>query len=139
MRNLRDPEIDRYRITHPARLQWFGGWGGDETCGAFEVRSERSGHMLRVLASSDGAWDHVSVSLEKRAPTWYEMEQIKRLFFKDHETAMQLHVPPAQHINCHPNCLHLWRPQNSAIPLPPSWMVVLPPSCTCGVMSSSVT
>ena len=123
MRNLRDAEIDRYRITHPARLQWFGGWGGDETCGAFEVRSERSGHMLRVLASSDGAWDHVSVSRRNRPPNWTEMDHVKRLFFKADETVMQLHVPRADHINAHPNCLHLWRPQGQAIPRPPNWMV----------------
>ena len=51
------------------------------------------------------------------------MEQVKRLFFRDDETAMQLHVQPADHINCHPHCLHLWRPHGVEIPRPPAFMV----------------
>jgi hypothetical protein len=47
------------------------------------------------------------------------MEYVKRAFFKDDETAMQLHVPPTQHINNHPYVLHLWRPVKVAIPMPP--------------------
>jgi hypothetical protein len=39
------------------------------------------------------------------------MDAIKRLFFHDTETVMQLHVARTSHINLHPFCLHLWRPQ----------------------------
>lgn len=120
MRNLHD--LDKYRVTHPARLERFG-WAGDGTCGLFEIRSQRSGNILRVIASSTDNWDHVSVSMEKRLPNWFEMEQIKRMFFKDDETAMQLHVPPTDHINYHPNVLHIWRPHDREIPRPPGWMV----------------
>ncbi len=31
--------------------------------------------------------------------------------------------PESQHINDHPRCLHLWRPLDREIPLPPSWLV----------------
>ena len=51
------------------------------------------------------------------------MEHVKRLFFRPDETAMQLHVPPHEHINTHEHCLHLWRPQQEKIPRPPSYMV----------------
>ena len=68
-------------------------------------------------------WDHVSVSREKRVPNWHEMSRIHRMFFKDNEIAMQLHVPSPDHINVHPNCLHLWRSHNEKIPLPPSIFV----------------
>jgi hypothetical protein len=51
------------------------------------------------------------------------MEAIKRTFFCASETVMQLHVPPSEHINCHPHCLHLWRPQDADIPRPPPEMV----------------
>jgi hypothetical protein len=54
------------------------------------------------------------------------MEHVKRLFFKDDETAMQLHVPPSDHLSLHPYCLHLWRPQDREIPRPPSIMVAPP-------------
>jgi hypothetical protein len=59
------------------------------------------------------------VSLEKRAPNWREMSLIHRMFFRDDEVAMQLHVPLADHINNNPNVLHLWRPRDADIPLPP--------------------
>lgn len=71
----------------------------------------------------DPFWDHVSVSRSSRCPNWPEMEFVKRKFFEDHETAMQLHVPIDQHINAHPRCLHLFRPQHVEIPRPPGWMV----------------
>jgi hypothetical protein len=99
------------------------GWNGDETCGMFELPSPIDGQTLRVVASSEDSWDHVSVSRSNRCPNWPEMEFIKRKFFKDDETVMQLHVPAADHINYHPYCLHLWRPHCLEIPRPPGWMV----------------
>jgi hypothetical protein len=51
------------------------------------------------------------------------MEQIKRLFFNDNEVAMQLHVTPDNHISVHPHCLHIWRPHDVEIPLPPKEFV----------------
>ena len=95
----------------------------DDDGGAFLTRSPIDNRVLRIIASNGLGWDHVSISRKDRVPNWEEMEFIKRLFFKDDEVAMQLHVPPADHINCHPNCLHLWRPHEEPIPLPPGWMV----------------
>ena len=88
---------------------------------AFKVRVRRG--WLHVIASWGQGWDHVSVSRDDRAPTWEEMEIVKHIAFWADETAMQLHVPQRDHINCHPNCLHLWRPQAVRIPRPPDWMV----------------
>lgn len=79
--------------------------------------------ILRVIATSDGGWDHVSVSVKSRCPTWDEMEWVKRCFFFAEEACMQLHVPESDHINIHPYCLHIWRPHNLTIPRPPSYMV----------------
>jgi hypothetical protein len=89
--------------------------------GAFVI--VRLGSTLRVIASHGMGWDHVSVSLAHRTPTWREMEHVKRLFFHDDETAMQLHVPPCEHISCHPYTLHIWRSQTQPIPRPPAIMV----------------
>jgi hypothetical protein len=47
------------------------------------------------------------------------MEHVAKLFFQDDEVAMQLHLPPDQHINVHPYVLHWWRPHDQQIPLPP--------------------
>lgn len=55
------------------------------------------------------------------------MEQIRRLFFKDDEFAFQYHAPLAEYVDGssfgHPYCLHLWRPQKGAFPVPPKWLV----------------
>ena len=121
MRNLH--ELDGWRDTS-ARIVAHYGDSGDDTCGAFNVPSSIDGANLRVIASCDGDWDHVSVSRANRCPNWIEMEQIKRAFFRDDETAVQFHVPSTDHINLHPYCLHLWRPNNGIeLPRPPASMV----------------
>lgn len=105
--------------------------GPEDFGGFFFVRSDVDGHPLKIIASAwmggeppaDPPWDHVSISRKDRCPTWEEMEQVKRLFFKPDEVAMQLHVPPTDHISVHPYCLHIWRPCDVAIPMPPAWMV----------------
>lgn len=81
------------------------------------------GNDFKIVFSNGGGWEHVSVSAKHRCPTWEEMEFAKRQFWEDTDTVMQLHVPPAEHKNCHPYCLHLWRPVGIEIPRPPSIMV----------------
>lgn len=101
-------------------------WGQDydpRQGGIFTLKSEDDGKDLRVIAASGDDWDHLSVSRADRAPSWAEMEQVKRVFFYRHEVAYQLHVAVRDHINCHPNCLHIWRPWKEKIPLPPTEFV----------------
>lgn len=114
MRNLHT--LDQHRVK-------FMGMTGDDKMGAFLLPGYQGGPKLRIIACSDWGWDHVSVSLLNRCPSWGEMDYVKRLFFKDEETAMQLHVPSCDHINIHPYCLHLWRPHEAEIPRPPELMV----------------
>jgi hypothetical protein len=94
-----------------------------EDGGSFAMTSADDRGILRIIASDGMGWEHVSVSRSDRTPSWAEMEQVKRAFFKDDETAMQLHVPPTDHISVHPYCLHLWRPHGKVIPRPPAIMV----------------
>ena len=117
MKNLNT--LDKWRIEHPAIM--LPGGRGDATCGAFRIRVAET--VLQVIASSEKGWDHVSVSLPLRCPTWVEMNAIKRLFFKDTEAAMQLHPSVSDQVNLHNFCLHLWRPLVGKIPMPPKWMV----------------
>jgi hypothetical protein len=101
------------------------GSNGDSGNGVFMITSKIDHTTLVVVASDQLGWDHVSVSHRKRVPNWYEMEQVKAMFFEEDETCMQLHVPASDHINNHANVLHLWRPQKAEIPRPPSIMVGL--------------
>lgn len=123
MRNLRT--LDQYRDTHSQFVKMVG--IGDGGKGRFFIPFKPTGMTLQAIAS-DGdppevMWEHVSVSLPSRCPLWPEMCYIKELFFEPHETVMQLHVPPEDHINFHPYCLHLWRPIGIEIPRPPSILV----------------
>lgn len=127
MKRLLDPEFTGFAVP-PGTTTKYGG--------AFVIplRTKAPGGpaapyvYLRVIASNGEGWDHVSVVAENpdgtlRQPRWNEMEYVKRKFFKEHEVAVQLHVPPEDHINLNPNCLHIWRKQNFKYPLPPKGMV----------------
>lgn len=85
----------------------------------YNYGSIKGGITLGVIVSDLGGWDHVSVSLPNRTPTWEEMCFIKALFFEPTEVVMQLHPAKSEYVNHHTNCLHLWRPQDKRIPLPP--------------------
>lgn len=89
--------------------------------GAFLL--EISGAPVRVIASDGAGWEHVSVSLKDRCPTWEEMYQVKALFWDDQDCVVQFHPPKSEYVNNHPYCLHLWRPIGVEIPLPPSLLV----------------
>jgi hypothetical protein len=122
MRDLN--ELDAFRIKTPDILRRFGSYG-DDSAGVFMIPYPLVGDRLKCLAASGNGWDHLSVSLERsqRTPTWAEMEYAKRTFFKDNEVAIQLHVAVDDHISIHPYVLHLWRPLDYEITLPPKVFV----------------
>lgn len=120
MKNLYELEI--YRVKNP-KVKALYGSTGDQGNGVFVVKSNIDQVNLNIIASTSPAWEHVSVSRKNRCPNWPEMDQIKRLFFLPDEVVIQYHVAEEDHINVHPYCLHLWRPLNQEIPLPPKWMI----------------
>jgi hypothetical protein len=75
-------------------------------------------------ATADGCgWEHVSVSLADRCPTWDEMAWVKDLCWGPDACVVQYHPPRAEYVNCHPYCLHLWRPAGAELPRPPAGLV----------------
>jgi hypothetical protein len=114
------PELELARV----RRGDFGSKTGD-LYGAFNPIGPR-GRMLTVMCSGPEliyGWEHVSVSLPHRTPVWREMCFIKDLFWDESECAMQLHPPRVEYVNHHPHCLHIWRPIDGNIPMPPSILV----------------
>lgn len=120
MRDLN--ELNACRIRGKAAIDVYG-TEGDGRSGGFVIPSPIDKQPLVVIASADAGWDHVSVSRRNRCPNWDEMEHVARLFFREDEIAMQLHVPATEHINIHPYVLHWWRPWDRAIPRPPALFV----------------
>jgi len=116
--------LNKFRNTSLEVVEMYGSTGNQEN-GVFHFGSNIDGAEMRVVAAIGMGWEHVSVSRKNRCPNWPEMEYIRKLFFRPDETVMQLHVPEEEHINCHANCLHMWRPIDQEIPQPPSIMVGL--------------
>ena len=111
------------RVFEAYRINTQYGGPGDKFGGAFEMYNPGTDSILRVIASCGDGWDHVSVSLPDRTPTWSEMEFVKRRFFADDELAWEYHMPPTEHISIHPHVLHIWRKHGFKMPTPPTEMV----------------
>jgi len=92
---------------------------GDRTNGCLKIKHRGLG----VIFANGGGWEHVSVSRKSRTPSYEDMDWIKHAFWDNDQCVMQLHVPIADHINYHSNCLHLWRPIDQEIPRPPAIFV----------------
>lgn len=112
MRRQPNVRIEQYRQAHPT----LGASPSGCNYGFFVV-PQVSGD-LQIIASDGQSWDHVSVSLENRCPTWDEMQRIKELFFDDNETVVQFHPRKSRYVNQMPYCLHLWKRQGSHYELP---------------------
>lgn len=97
--------------------------GGQPDDDGFAAQFHRHGLQFLIVASWGKGWDHVSVSLVNRCPTWDEMCHVKDLMFEPQECAVQYHPAQSQYVNCHPYCLHLWRAQSEAVAIPPTWMI----------------
>ncbi len=97
------------------------------TFGSFLI--PRQGTHLRVIAcdASDPnyPWEHVSCHAydpffrKQRTPNWDEMCYLKSLFWDDTECVVQFHPATTDHICIHDHVLHLWKPINETIPMPP--------------------
>ena len=93
--------------------------GDDGMAVAVNQDEEFANCDFHIIASWGLGWDHVSVSLEHRCPTWEEMCWVKGIFWHEHESVIQYHPAKDEYVNCHKFCLHLWKPQNCVLPAPP--------------------
>lgn len=75
--------------------------------------------VVAVIASCGGGWEHVSVSLARRCPTWEEMCMVKDIFWGEEECVVQFHPPRSEYVNRHPYCLHLWKKIGEEYETPP--------------------
>lgn len=128
MKNLNFPPFPNWRDTSPEVVTIFGSTGNEREGAFYLPKGTRfdgyQAHMdLGVIASAGEGWDHVSVSGKNRTPNWNEMMLIHRIFFMEYEITMQFCVPKGEHINIHPNVLHLWRSWDQPFTLPPAGWV----------------
>jgi len=105
-----------------------GQMGSDESfgmAGAFRLIGPKGAPLVAVSSGVDHEhkWEHVSVSAEKRCPTWEEMCFVKDLFWAEDEMCVQYHPPKSDYVNFHPYVLHMWKPIGMTIPMPPTLLV----------------
>jgi hypothetical protein len=86
----------------------------------FGVKAKYNGKVALVKFSRVLGWEHLSVSFDDETPSWDFMQEMKEMFWEDEEEAFQLHPAKSNYINNHEHCLHVWRPLNQEIPLPPT-------------------
>lgn len=90
----------------------------DGNYGAFKIPYQS--YEFFVIASEGLGWEHVSISPERaRTPSWDVMCYFKDLFWDEEDCVVQYHPPKSEYVNESEHCLHLWRPTNEKMPLPP--------------------
>lgn len=125
-----NPELEQYRERQGSV------WStkpGDTEKGLFFVPlpSDRR-YELKILAHAGignsvppemAGWEHVSVSLPHRCPSWQEMCLVKDLFWDAEEVVCQFHPKKSDYVNYAPYCLHLWAQVGRPFSTPPSTLV----------------
>lgn len=119
---LSTAKAEKYRREHPMGFKHKTG----DPFGFFMVPIKMNGPVMAVQISpavDQYEFDHVSVSLPHRTPTWDEMCKVKDLFFEDEDVVVQFHPAKSQFVNFAKNCLHMWRWAKGKLPTPQAFEV----------------
>ena len=123
MKSPPDERLNKYRV----RQGPLGSNDNLGNTGALIVPGPLGFKLQTISSGTDekNRWEHVSVSTyrKNRIPVWEEMCFVKDIFWDKEETVIQYHPPESEYINNHAFVLHLWRPLDFRIPLPPSGTV----------------
>lgn len=82
-----------------------------------------SDKRLNFIFSYQMGWEHLSVSMPNRTPSWEQMCRMKDIFWDENEACVQYHPKKEDYVNNHEHCLHIWKPVDYELPTPPSIMV----------------
>ena len=82
-----------------------------------------SNKRLNFIFSYQMGWEHLSVSMPSRTPTWEQMCKMKDIFWNKDEACVQYHPKEEDYVNMHPHCLHIWKPTDEVLPTPPHILV----------------
>jgi hypothetical protein len=90
-----------------------------QAIGSSELRAFARG-PVRCLVSRDGPdrlW-HISISCERRYPSWNEQVKARYDLLPDDITVASYLPPRAEYVNVHPNCFHWMEVRESRIIIP---------------------
>lgn len=96
-------------------------WGVPQQFGPDGWRLLHNNGTTSVIVTAsdfDGVeYIHASVADSDEMPTYWDLALLHKAVFRE-GYAYQVFAPPAQHVNIHPNALHLWGRVDGAPVLP---------------------
>lgn len=78
---------------------------------------------LNFIFSYQLGWEHLSVSMSNKTPSWDQMCMMKDIFWGEDEACVEYHPRKEDYVNMHKHCLHIWKPTEECLPTPPSILV----------------
>lgn len=84
---------------------------------------KQSGKWLNFIFSYQLGWEHLSISMPNKTPSWEQMCIMKDIFWDKDECCVQYHPKEEDYVNMHQHCLHIWKPIEEKLPIPPSILV----------------
>lgn len=82
-----------------------------------------TGKWLNFIFSYQMGWEHLSVSMPSKTPSWDQMCMMKDIFWNKDEACVQYHPKEEDYVNMHKHCLHIWKPTEVELPTPPHILV----------------
>ena len=82
-----------------------------------------SGKNLNFIFSYQMGWEHLSVSMPSKTPSWDQMCRMKDIFWNKDEACVEYHPKEEDYVNMHKHCLHICRPTEEYLPTPPHFLV----------------
>lgn len=61
-----------------------------------------------IIVSNSPRWEHCSISLLHRYPSWGDMMMVKENIWTPEDTVVQFHPKEDDYVNINPYMLHLW-------------------------------
>lgn len=122
-----ESKVSDWKTLNSGRVR-TGQFASDDSygfAGMFYVTADNQ--LVKIVASDEMGWQHVSVSLAHRpqcTPNWKTMCHVKDLFWEPEDVVVQFHPKKSEYVNHHPGCLHLWRcTDGREFPTPPTFMI----------------
>lgn len=73
------------------------------------VRKDRRASVIVTAGRFDGEeWIHASIARSDRMPDYADLVALHAAVWGTWGHSFQAFVPPTEHVNIHPNALHLW-------------------------------
>lgn len=110
-------------IEKTPRLMITGRGKGDTVAFGGYYMDIESDKKLNFIFSVQMGWEHLSVSMPNKTPSWEQMCRMKDIFWGEEECCVQYHPKKSEYVNCHPHCLHIWKRNDGEYLTPPSLLV----------------